>query len=244
MNVAVIVGLAFAPALFWFWFFARRDRNPEPAGLLLRTFAWGALMVIPAGLLQLFLESVSSSALGVSFGSGFLLLVVGPIEEASKFIAARSIAKNKAFDEPVDGLIYATAAALGFATLENALYMFQEGASIILIRGPISTLGHVLFALPWGYAMSLKRFSVTPNGGRWILRRGLLLGALLHGLFDVFLIGGGTAGFEWLLLPFIPLMVVMWRLANQYYARTKNGFTPEPKAIVLEKREASEGVSG
>jgi protease PrsW len=240
VNVAVIVGLAFAPALFWFWFFARRDRNPEPAGLVLRTFTWGALMVIPAGLLQLFLESVSSSALGVGFGSGFLLLVVGPIEELSKFIAARSIAKNKAFDEPVDGLIYATAAALGFATLENALYMFQDGASIILIRGPISTLGHVLFALPWGYAMSLKRF----RGGHWILRRGLLLGALLHGLFDVFLIGGGTAGFEWLLLPFIPLMVVMWRLANQYYARTKDGFAPEPKVVVLEKHKASEGVSG
>jgi protease PrsW len=239
MNVAVIVGLAFAPALFWFWFFARRDRNPEPAGLLLRTFFWGALMVIPAGLLQVFLESITSSALGAGFGSSLLLLVVGPIEEVSKFIAARSIAKNKAFDEPVDGLIYATAAALGFATLENALYMFQEGASIILIRGPISTLGHVLFALPWGYAMSLKRF----QGGRWILRRGLLLGALLHGLFDVFLIGGGTAGFEWLLLPFIPLMVVMWRLANQYYARTKNGFPTEPRAVVLKKREASEGIS-
>jgi protease PrsW len=243
VNAAVIVGLAFAPALFWFWFFARRDRNPEPAGLVLRTFVWGGLMVVPAGLLQVFLESIGSSVLGANLGAWFLLLVVGPIEEVSKFIAARSIAKNKAFDEPVDGLIYATAAALGFATLENALYMLQDGASIILIRGPISTLGHVLFALPWGYAMSLKRFSAK-NGGHWILRRGLLLGALLHGLFDVFLIGGSTTGFEWLLLPFVPLMVVMWRLANQYYARTRDGFAPEPKAVKLEKRGASEGVSG
>jgi RsiW-degrading membrane proteinase PrsW (M82 family) len=239
MNAAVIVGLAFAPALFWFWFFARRDRNPEPAGLLLRTFVWGALMVIPAGLLQVFLDSIGSSALGAGFGASLTLFLVGPIEELSKFVAARSIAKNKAFDEPVDGLIYATAAALGFATLENVLYMFQDGASVILIRGPISTLGHVLFALPWGYAMSLKRF----RGGQWILRRGLLLGALLHGLFDVFLVGGSTAGFEWLLLPFIPLMVVMWRLANQYYARTKDGFPETPPIVGLEKREASEGVS-
>ncbi len=240
MNAAVIVGLAFAPALFWFWFFARRDRNPEPAGLLLRTFLWGALMVIPAGLLQVFLESIGSSAFGAGIGAGLLLLVVGPIEEVSKFIAAQSIAKNKAFDEPIDGLIYATAAALGFATLENALYMFQNGASIILIRGPISTLGHILFALPWGYAMSLKRF----RGGHWVLRRGLLLGALLHGLFDVFLIGSGTTGFEWLLLPFIPLMIVMWRLANQYYARTKDGFAPEVRTVALEHRDATEGVSG
>lgn len=239
MSLAVIVGLAFAPALFWFWFFARRDRNPEPAGLLLRTFAWGALMVIPAGLLQVFLESIGSSALGAGFGSSLMLLLVGPIEEVSKFVAARNIVRNKAFDEPVDGLIYATAAALGFATLENVLYMLQNGASVILIRGPVSTLGHILFALPWGYAMALKRF----QGGRWVIRRGLLLGALLHGLFNVFLIGGGTTGYEWLLLPFIPLMIVMWRLANQYYARTKNGFAIEPKAIVLEKRDATEGIS-
>jgi protease PrsW len=242
VNAAVIVGLAFAPALFWFWFFARRDRNPEPAGLLLRTFLWGALMVIPAGLLQVFLESIGSSAFGAGVGSSLLLLTVGPIEEVSKFIAARSIAKNKAFDEPVDGLIYATAAALGFATLENVLYMFQNGASIILLRGPISTLGHVLFALPWGYAMSLKRFR-GQAAGRWILRRGLLLGALLHGLFDVFLIGGGAAGFEWLLLPFIPLMIVMWRLANRYYARTKDGFAPEVRPVALENRDATEGAS-
>lgn len=243
VSLAVIVGLAFAPALFWFWFFARRDRNPEPAGLLLRTFLWGALMVIPAGLLQVFLESVASSAFGVGIGSSLLLLVVGPIEEVSKFIAARSIVKNKAFDEPVDGLIYATAAALGFATLENVLYMLQEGAGIILLRGPISTLGHILFALPWGYAMAFKRFQ-TQNSGRWILRRGLLLGALLHGLFDVFLIGGGTMGFEWLLLPFIPLMILMWVLANRYYARTRNGFPAVSPVVVLEKRDATEGVSG
>jgi RsiW-degrading membrane proteinase PrsW (M82 family) len=227
VNVAFIVGIAFAPALFWFWFFARRDRNPEPAQLLLRTFAWGAVMVLPAAILEVSLEGVIGT---------LAFFMVGPIEELAKFVAARNIARNKAFDEPVDGLIYATAAALGFATLENVLYMIQFGADVILVRGPLSTLGHILFAMPWGYAMAYKRF----RGGRWVLRRGLALGAVLHGLFNLFLMAGGTEGLEWLLLPFVPLMIVMWRLSNRYYAHARANLEPhdKPGVAALETKPA------
>jgi hypothetical protein len=65
--------------------------------------------------------------------------------------------------------------------------------------------------------MSLKRFS----GGRYLLRRGWLLAALLHTIFNFLLLGAGAAsGLEWLLLPFVGLMIVMWRLTGFYYARS------------------------
>ncbi len=211
MNFAALFALALAPALFWFWFFARKDRNPEPMWLLLRTFAWGMAMVIPAALLELGISS--------TFGSTAMFFCVGIIEEGCKLLAALSVTKRREFDEPIDGLIYATAAALGFATLENAFYLLEHGASLILIRGPISTLGHILFAGAWGYAMSLRRFSK----GRFLLRRGWLLAALLHTIFNFLLLGAGSsAGLEWLLLPFAGLMIVMWRLTGSYYTRVKN----------------------
>jgi protease PrsW len=220
MTLAALFAIALAPALFWFWFFARRDRNPEPAWLLLRTFAWGMAMVLPAVLLE--------SAIEGAFGMMAVFLLVGLIEEGCKFLAALSVVKRQEFDEPIDGLIYATAAALGFATLENVLYLMNHGAGLIFVRGSISTLGHILFAGTWGYAMSLKRFS----GGRYLLRRGWLLAALLHTIFNSLLLGaGGETGLEWLLLPFVGLMIVMWRLTGFYYAHSKQ-FKSAPQTHV------------
>jgi protease PrsW len=192
MTLPLFISLAFAPALFWFWFFARRDVQPEPAILLLRTFGWGAAI--------------------------FMLFWIGVVEETLKYWAARNIIHHRDFDEPIDGLIYATAAALGFATLENILYMLLHGGEVILLRGPITTLGHILFALPWGYAMAIKRFQ--PHSS--VLRKGLLLSALLHGLFDGFLLGGSTEGFGWLLLPFFPLIFIMLQLSNRYFHRIES----------------------
>ena len=201
LALPAVAALTFAPALFWLWFFARRDVNREPAALLARTFLWGAAMLVPAVLLE--------RAAGVA-----AVVLVGAIEEAAKYAAASSVSRHRHFDEPVDGLVYAAAAALGFATLENVLYVATHGAGVLWVRGPVTTLAHVLFSAPWGYAMAVKRF----RGGRGVLRRGLLVGALLHTVFNVFLLGGGVSGFEWLLVPFVPLMVVMWLLTNRYYA--------------------------
>jgi protease PrsW len=209
VTFPVVLALALAPALFWFWFFARQDKHPEPAALLLRVFFWGMLMVIPAGLLE---QSVD-----VLLGNAVSFMLIGVIEEGLKFLAASSVVKNKHFDEPIDGLIYATTAALGFATLENIGYMLKGGPELILVRGPISTLGHILFSLTWGYAMSLRRFRNAHN----VLRRGWLLGALLHTLFNALLLSSATVGLEWLILPFGGIMIVMWRLAQRYYASAK-----------------------
>jgi protease PrsW len=208
VTLPALFVLALAPALFWFWFFARRDRRPEPVALLLRTFAWGMAMVVPAALLE--------TSIGGIFGELIMFLLVGLIEEACKLIAALSIAKHRDFDEPVDGLIYATAASLGFATLENVFYLAQHGPELILIRGPISTLGHILFAVAWGFGMSLERFQKR-RGAIW---RGLLLAGVLHTAFNFLLIGFGLGnGLEWLLIPFVGLMIAMWRVAGMYYSR-------------------------
>lgn len=215
-SVAAVVAVVFAPALFWFWFFARRDVNREPAALLIRTFLWGAAMIVPAVLLE--------RAAGV-----LAVFAVGVIEELAKYAAASNVSRHREFDEPVDGLVYAAAAALGFATLENALYVATHGAAVMWVRGPVTTLAHVLFSAPWGYAMAVKRF----RGGRFVLRRGLLAGAGLHAVFNVLLTGGGVSGFEWLLVPFVPLMLVMWVLANRYYARVAQDCAP------VESRQAA-----
>jgi RsiW-degrading membrane proteinase PrsW (M82 family) len=232
LNFAALFALALAPALFWLWFFMRRDRQPEPAWLLARTFAWGALMVIPAGLLE--------AGVASAFGTVVMFALVGIIEEGAKLIAASSVLNNKEFDEPVDGLIYATAAALGFATLENALYMLEGGAALILVRGPISTLGHILFAGAWGYALSLRRFA----GRRFVVRRALLLAAALHTAFNFLLLGASSnESLAWLLLPFAGLMILMWRLTGAYYRSSARMTAPDASDTATRQRADGERAS-
>ena len=224
MNFAALFALALAPALFWLWVFIRRDRAPEPAWLLIRTFLWGAVMVVPAALLEAGIES--------AFGVTVMFLAVGLIEESAKLIAASSMLKHREFDEPIDGLVYGTAATLGFATLENALYMLSGGAGLILLRGPISTLGHILFASAWGYALSVRKFS--PNR-RWVIRKALLLAAGLHTTFNFLLFtAGSAAGLEWLLLPFVGLMILMWRLTGAHY-RSATQMSDAQKRLSLDE---------
>ena len=115
-------------------------------------------------------------------------LVIGPCEELAKFLAVRLfVYRNKEFNEPLDGIIYAAAAALGFASLENVLYVIdwhtghvQWGA--LGIRSLLALPGHVIFATTWGYALGRQKFD--PRYRVWPM---VMLAALLHGLYDFLL---------------------------------------------------------
>ena len=112
-------------------------------------------------------------------------LVIGPCEELAKFLAVRLfVYRNKEFNEPLDGIIYAAAAALGFASLENVLYVIdwhtghiQWGA--LGIRSLFALPGHVIFSTTWGYALGRRKFDAKYRV--WPM---VLLAALLHGLYD------------------------------------------------------------
>lgn len=178
---------SFTPGVFWLWFFLRQDKiRPEPHRLIALTFLLGCVSTIPAGIgnyvfgADSFLEG-SPALLSVVSA---MLFVVGPVEELCKFGAVRLGAyRSLYFDEPVDGLVYASAASLGFASLENLFYVLQYGPEVMLLRAPLSTVAHLVFGSIWGQA--LGQFYVS--GGR---RRALLYGSLAaaagaHALFNV-----------------------------------------------------------
>ena len=99
----------------------------------------------------------------------------GRWKELCKFGAVRLGAyRSLYFDEPVDGLVYASAASLGFASLENLFYVLQYGPEVMLLRAPLSTVAHLVFGSIWGQA--LGQFYVS--GGR---RAALLYGLSCRG---------------------------------------------------------------
>jgi RsiW-degrading membrane proteinase PrsW (M82 family) len=203
--------LPFALSFAWLFFLRRFDRTrPEPVWLVVATFALGGLAIVPAGLAETALGMVSpwlDPGLATLGGQAWALplsipvytITVGAVEESAKYLAAWGLARHrKEFDEPVDGIIYACAASLGFAAVENVKYFaFGRMSGVVISMRAFETVpAHMFFSAIWGYAMGStlvsRRARVLPY---------LLLAALAHGTFDAIVSTDG--------LPFVPALLVL-----------------------------------
>ena len=187
MSFVGILLVAFAPGLFWLWFYLRKDSyRPAPRRLIAVTFGLGCLSIIPAALIEFaflgdsFLEEGAGLG-GIAIG---MLLVVGPVEEACKFAVVRlKPYRSPYFDEPIDGLVYAAAASLGFASLENLVYVLEFGPEVMIVRAPLSTVAHLVLGSIWGYALGLHYASGYRRP--MLVVGGLALGACTHAIFNI-----------------------------------------------------------
>ena len=216
----VILALALAPGVFWAWYFYRRDKyEPEPAALIVKIFLLGVLVTFPVAFVEGFFGLFIASSL-------IMGAVVAPIvEEYSKFWVVRRFAyPNPEFNEPMDGIVYAAAAALGLATLENVLYVFtayltspELALGTIAVRAIFSVPGHALFAAVWGFALGSAKFS-TADRRPAIILRGLLLGMALHGIFNFLLFSAEVVAYAMAVFILV-LTPGRWILANRNIRR-------------------------
>jgi RsiW-degrading membrane proteinase PrsW (M82 family) len=237
------------PGLGWLWLIYRTDRyEPEPKRLVALTFGVGVCSILPAFALERGVDTIfpyldaveraTREAVGVDVEARPLafacFLIIGPAEELFKFLSVRLVMfRHPEFDEPLDGIIYSSAAALGFASLENILYVvdFQHGWRIhwglLGVRAFMALPGHVIFAAMWGYALGRRkmnpRFAVWP----W-----LLLAMGLHGLYDFLLMYPAARP---AIILYMSLMVpVVLRLISR--ARADSPFAPGAVGPVVVER--------
>jgi len=210
MDFLIIAAVAFAPGLFWLWYFFKKDKvHPEPLHLIRKCFVWGMAAIVPAGFLELSFGFVSSF---------WQFVFVAPIiEELIKFWIVRlTVYERIEFDEPIDGIVYAAAAALGFATVENVLYLFQAYrtgagtvATLAVIRAFLSVPGHALWSAMWGYALGFAKFSDAKRG-RELVVKGMLLAIGLHGVFNLVCLSGPLFA-----VGMLVLVPIFWSIANR-----------------------------
>ncbi len=222
LIIAVTPAVTLALAAY---FTDRFDR--EPLRLLMKVFIWGCLSVIPTVIVErsLMAFNMFSGLLASAFTA---FLVAGLTEEFFKReVVLRTVYKNKAFNEKLDGIIYAVFASLGFATVENIMYVavnYSYNPYVGISRGIFSVPTHVLLGVTMGYYLSLAKFSYNENFERMYLRRALVVPALLHGFFDFILM----ANVPVLLTLFIPYLLYLWvtnlRKLNRYYKDSKERF--------------------
>ena len=179
------------PVIFWAVYHYHKDRHlPEPLGHLLLAFGLGMLaagisqaLYIGLGPLGLRYDAVALAETSVLGLFSYSMLAIGPIEEISKLLLfVIVVLRLKEFDEPLDGIIYASFIGLGFAAVENWQYLDYLTPTEAYARGFASPVIHILFASIWGHWIGCAYLQ-----GRSILvaaAKGLAIAAGLHGLYD------------------------------------------------------------
>jgi RsiW-degrading membrane proteinase PrsW (M82 family) len=217
LTIAGILLVATAPCAFWVWLVIKGDRyQPEPKLQIIKIFFLGAAVAIPVAIIESILHPSSlQSQLSVPIAAYVSFGVAGITEEVAKFLTVRmGVYRSRYFNEPSDGLVYAAAAALGFAFAENVVYIIEFGWQVILLRGMFSNLAHVLFSVLWGYPLVLTKLGLKSKIWVWF---GLIGAIGAHGFFDFLLLT--QSAFTWLVIPFFLVMIVVLLLMLRHSNR-------------------------
>jgi RsiW-degrading membrane proteinase PrsW (M82 family) len=185
-----LLALALAPVVFLMtYLYVRDEYDREPLQHLIIAFVLGILTAFPV----VFVGGQLRTLLGVGMGSDiwgivvYAFVVVALTEEGMKYLVLRNYAyRLKEFDEPYDGIMYGATISLGFAAIENVLYVMEGGQEVALLRMFTAVPAHAVFGILMGYFAGRAKFMA--KGSPQIERlKGLLIAVLFHGLYDFFL---------------------------------------------------------
>jgi len=195
---ALVYLASLVPGILYLWLIYRLDRyEPEPKSWVALIFFLGmAAAVVSAaaheGMSHFIpvLRPASEYTWDGELDAGVLairyLCVVAPTEELLKLLAfLPALLTRRLINEPVDGLVYAGAAALGFASLENAVYALERGADLIVMRAILAVPMHLLVSACWGLGLSFSRLVRGGWTGRIVVTFTIVIAVLGHGLYDV-----------------------------------------------------------
>lgn len=203
---------ALLPACVLFWYVYSRDITPEPKNVVLKGFLYGVLAtfastLISGPLMALGFYSNEPSSFWQSLMTAFFGAAI-PEESAKLFMLWLLLRKCRDFDERYDGIVYATAVGLGFASFENIMYLASSGFGffqVAISRALLAVPGHFAFAVVMGYYYSRRHFSWNPEEKRSAGIKMWLYPVLLHGTYDTICFASGISERWSIVLTFILL---------------------------------------
>lgn len=206
----MLIAAAVIPALVGLIIVYLLDRHREPPLYVAGLFILGALVVLPAGLFERTLLDAYSATPDLPTGYLATLVtaffVAGAVEETCKGVVFwRFVYHKPVFDEPYDGVVYAVAIGLGFAAVENVLYVTSSGLSTAFVRAFTAVPGHALFGVVMGSAFARAKFF---HGS---YPKAFWLPAILHGTYDAFALAQSFVA-NMLLIAYL-----MWLVRFAYY---------------------------
>lgn len=206
--MTILLAASLIPPLFLLWKVYQSDKiEKEPPKLLLIIFVLGMISAVFAGILEmiggavlvrLFPGGFAETAVGSTvFNFLYFLIIVGGSEELVKFLAMRIPTwRNRAFNYVFDGVVYGVTAALGFAALENVLYVLDTGLVTAGIRAwtaiPLHCIAGIFMGHYYGIAKAAERWSdsrernpsLRGKAKNKFLRLSILIPMVIHGVYD------------------------------------------------------------
>lgn len=210
----ILLTVAIAPGLALFsYFYLRKEIAKEPSRTIFHTFIYGAIMTFPIMFIQHVFEEENV------FSSVFFRDVVftSALEEFFKWlILLLAIYRHVQFEDAYDGILYGASVSLGFAAVENVLYLFTFGVDIAFLRALLPVSSHALFGVVMGYYIGRAKFAEDKD------KRKLLIMSLIAPFALHFIYNGIFLTHELFLYLIIPFMIFLWwfGLTRVKYAHT------------------------
>jgi RsiW-degrading membrane proteinase PrsW (M82 family) len=198
--------LALAPVFIILFYIYFRDKyEKEPISMLILSLVAGSFAVVPVMFAGQALEYIRPSlgTGGDAFYTSFI--AAGLTEELFKFLALYILIwRNPNFNEKFDGIVYAVFVSLGFAAVENIMFVADGGFKIALVRSVTAVPAHAIFGIRMGYFFGIAHMYKELRSSYLI--KALLIPVLLHGIYDFMLLSNISI----LLLAFIPYLIWMY----------------------------------
>lgn len=221
----VLLALALAPvAAVILYVYYRDTHEKESVQTLLFAFFLGIVSVIPAIIGSLMGGQFFHISENPIMTAIYAFVVVALSEELAKYVFLRYVLFPKRyFNEPYDGIIYGVMIGMGFAALENILYVADGGMGVAMLRMFTAVPAHAAFGVVMGYWVGLAKFDRANQ--QTFLVRGLLAAILLHGAYDFFLMQSNIPAL--VLVSFIGLVfTVRWSIKAMRTHGDQSPFNP------------------
>ncbi len=229
-SIRILLILAVVPGAILMYLVYRQDRvEKESPKLLAKLFIFGALTVISAMILELIGGAIVNRLLGDTeypFIFCYFFLVVGLAEELGKFVVLKLATwKNPEFNYHFDAIVYAVFTGMGFAIVENVMYVFTNGIATGLMRAVTALPGHLTFAVFMGHFYGQAKYCEAngdEKGKRLNLFLSLVVPVAVHGMYDTLASLNIKAG----AVIFIAFIILMDILAYRRVKKNAAGDAP------------------
>lgn len=241
--VLILLALSILPVVVFGSIIYKNDFDKEPTSILVKLFICGIGSIFLTLLLTAILQSVipffgyDSNSLNVIELIPYIFIGVALIEEFSKWIFVYKLEYNdNEFNHLYDGIVYATFVSLGFACLENILYVMQFGIQTAIARSILAIPGHLCDGIMMGYYLSMAKLSLCNGNNKTLAKKNILLSlfipTLAHGVYDYLLFAGEATGNDIFIMVFFGYVIWFFTFAyNKAKQLAHNTYNLNPNYV-------------